>query len=204
MGGPRLFDLLSFPRVSLPGLWGGEGGEEALSCTLSCGTSTCIELPDRGPRGPTRPCLGTAGVQERPSLVSVRNEKRLLEPCLLATYMLPYALNLQPAGLDMWIHETVFNCEALHYVTTLAGRRLPLPDISSSNSHVRAAAQRCAVNYVPQVGVSSAARVKAWLRGHWPFSECGDGPHLRASSRSRSGSVGAHLGQEPAMQTRVS
>jgi DNA polymerase-1 len=41
----------------------------------------------------------------------------------------------------------VRQAEEQGYVTTILGRRLPIPDIGSSNANIRAYAQRNAVNY---------------------------------------------------------
>jgi len=51
------------------------------------------------------------------------------------------------SGARKFLDECVRNAERDGYVTTLLGRRLPIPDIRSSNGNVRAFGQRNAVNY---------------------------------------------------------
>ena len=51
------------------------------------------------------------------------------------------------AGAHAFLESCVKVAEAQGYVTTLLGRRLPIPDISSSNGNIRSFAQRNAVNY---------------------------------------------------------
>ena len=51
------------------------------------------------------------------------------------------------AGAHVFLESCVKVAEAQGYVTTLLGRRLPIPDILSSNGNIRAFAQRNAVNY---------------------------------------------------------
>jgi DNA polymerase I len=51
------------------------------------------------------------------------------------------------AGAHAFLENCVKVAEAQGYVTTLLGRRLPIPDITSSNGNIRAFAQRNAVNY---------------------------------------------------------
>jgi DNA polymerase-1 len=67
--------------------------------------------------------------------------------------------------LDSCIREA----EETGYVTTILGRRLPIPDIHSSNGNVRAFAQRNAINYPIQGSAadiikSAMIRVDARLR----------------------------------------
>lgn len=50
-------------------------------------------------------------------------------------------------GAREFLDACVRNAERDGYVTTLLGRRLPIPDIKSSNGNVRAFGQRNAVNY---------------------------------------------------------
>ncbi|HML77803.1 DNA polymerase I [Geobacter sulfurreducens] len=50
-------------------------------------------------------------------------------------------------GARAFLDGCVAEAEARGYVTTLMGRRLPIPDIASSNGNIRAFAQRNAVNY---------------------------------------------------------
>jgi DNA polymerase-1 len=51
------------------------------------------------------------------------------------------------SGAQTFLENCVKQAETQGYVTTLLGRRLPIPDIKSANGNVRAFAQRNAVNY---------------------------------------------------------
>ena len=51
------------------------------------------------------------------------------------------------SGARQFLDACVHDAEGKGYVTTLLGRRLPIPDITSRNGNVRAFAQRNAVNY---------------------------------------------------------
>jgi len=51
------------------------------------------------------------------------------------------------AGAMAYLDACVRQAEGQGYVTTLLGRRLPIPDIASSNGNIRAFAQRNAINY---------------------------------------------------------
>jgi DNA polymerase-1 len=51
------------------------------------------------------------------------------------------------SGARAFLEGCVLEAERKGYVTTLLGRRLPIPDIGSANGNVRAFAQRNAVNY---------------------------------------------------------
>jgi DNA polymerase-1 len=51
------------------------------------------------------------------------------------------------SGARQFLDKCVHDAEEKGYVTTLLGRRLPIPDITSKNGNVRAFAQRNAVNY---------------------------------------------------------
>ena len=51
------------------------------------------------------------------------------------------------AGARTFLDSCVRDAEDNGYVTTILGRRLPIPDIKSSNGNIRAFAQRNAVNY---------------------------------------------------------
>jgi DNA polymerase I len=51
------------------------------------------------------------------------------------------------SGAQAFLEECVKEAETKGYVTTILGRRLPIPDIKSANGNVRAFAQRNAVNY---------------------------------------------------------
>lgn len=51
------------------------------------------------------------------------------------------------AGARTFLDSCVREAEENGYVTTILGRRLPIPDIKSSNGNIRAFAQRNAVNY---------------------------------------------------------
>ena len=51
------------------------------------------------------------------------------------------------AGARIFLDGCVREAEAKGYVTTILGRRLPIPDINSSNGNIRAFAQRNSINY---------------------------------------------------------
>ncbi len=51
------------------------------------------------------------------------------------------------SGAMAFLDACVRTAEAKGYVTTILGRRLPIPDIGSTNANVRAFAQRNAINY---------------------------------------------------------
>ncbi len=51
------------------------------------------------------------------------------------------------SGAMAYLDDCIRQAESQGYVTTLLGRRLPIPEISSSNGNVRAFAQRNAINY---------------------------------------------------------
>ncbi|MGA7826084.1 MAG: DNA polymerase I [Geobacteraceae bacterium] len=51
------------------------------------------------------------------------------------------------SGAREFLDACVRNAEENGYVTTILGRKLPIPDIASSNGNIRAFAQRNAINY---------------------------------------------------------
>jgi len=51
------------------------------------------------------------------------------------------------SGAMAFLDACVHTAEEKGYVTTILGRRLPIPDIGSANGNVRAFAQRNAINY---------------------------------------------------------
>ncbi len=51
------------------------------------------------------------------------------------------------SGAQAFLEGCVKEAEAKGYVTTILGRKLPIPDIGSANGNIRAFAQRNAVNY---------------------------------------------------------
>jgi DNA polymerase-1 len=63
------------------------------------------------------------------------------------------------AGARAFLDACVRGAEQNGYVTTLLGRRLPIPDIGSSNANVRAFAQRNAVNYPIQGSAADIIKV---------------------------------------------
>lgn len=67
------------------------------------------------------------------------------------------------AGARAFLDACVSEAEEKGYVTTLLGRRLPIPDIKSSNGNIRAFAQRNAVNY-PIQGSAADIIKQAMLR----------------------------------------
>lgn len=70
-------------------------------------------------------------------------------------------------GARAFLDGCVREAEENGYVTTLLGRRLPIPDITSSNGNIRAFAQRNAVNYPIQgsaADIIKEAMVKATAR----------------------------------------
>jgi len=67
------------------------------------------------------------------------------------------------AGARSFLDGCIREAEACGFVTTILGRRLPIPDIGSKNGNVRAFAQRNAINY-PIQG-SAADIIKAAMIG---------------------------------------
>jgi DNA polymerase-1 len=67
------------------------------------------------------------------------------------------------AGARTFLDSCVQEAEAMGYVTTILGRRLPIADINSSNGNIRAFAQRNAVNY-PIQGSAADIIKQAMLR----------------------------------------
>lgn len=72
-------------------------------------------------------------------------------------------------GARIFLENCVKEAQAQGYVTTILGRRLPIPDIRSSNGNIRAFAERNAINYpiqgsaadiIKQAMVLVAARLK--------------------------------------------
>ncbi len=71
------------------------------------------------------------------------------------------------SGAREFLDACVRNAERDGYVTTLMGRRLPIPDIRSSNANIRAFAQRNAINYPIQgsaADIIKQAMVRIWNR----------------------------------------
>ena len=67
------------------------------------------------------------------------------------------------SGARQFLDNCVIEAEEKGYVTTILGRRLPIPDIASKNGNVRAFAQRNAVNY-PIQGSAADIIKKAMVR----------------------------------------
>ena len=67
------------------------------------------------------------------------------------------------SGAREFLDNCVKEAETKGFVTTLLGRRLPIPDIASSNGNVRAFAQRNAINY-PIQGSAADIIKKAMVR----------------------------------------
>jgi DNA polymerase-1 len=67
------------------------------------------------------------------------------------------------SGARQFLDDCVKEAEEKGYVTTILGRRLPIPDIASKNGNVRAFAQRNAVNY-PIQGSAADIIKKAMVR----------------------------------------
>jgi DNA polymerase-1 len=67
------------------------------------------------------------------------------------------------SGARQFLDNCVKEAEEKGYVTTILGRRLPIPDIASRNGNVRAFAQRNAVNY-PIQGSAADIIKKAMVR----------------------------------------
>jgi DNA polymerase-1 len=51
------------------------------------------------------------------------------------------------SGAMLYLDSCIRTAEEKEYVTTILGRRLPIPDIGSANGNVRSFAQRNAINY---------------------------------------------------------
>ncbi|MBT0653203.1 DNA polymerase I [Geomobilimonas luticola] len=71
------------------------------------------------------------------------------------------------AGAMAYLDSCVRQAEEKGYVTTILGRRLPIPDIASSNGNIRAFAQRNAINYPIQgsaADIIKQAMVKSFNR----------------------------------------
>ncbi len=73
------------------------------------------------------------------------------------------------SGAIAFLESCIREAEANGYVTTILGRRLPIPDIASSNFNIRSFAERNAINYpiqgsaadiIKQAMVNIAARLK--------------------------------------------
>jgi DNA polymerase-1 len=69
------------------------------------------------------------------------------------------------SGAREFLDSCVRNAERDGFVTTILGRRLPIPDISSSNGNIRAFAQRNAINY-PIQGSAADIIKQAMVRVH--------------------------------------
>lgn len=67
------------------------------------------------------------------------------------------------AGVRAWIEKTLVEARARGFVTTLAGRKRPVPDITSSNAFTRGFAERVAVN-TPIQGTSADIIKYAMIR----------------------------------------
>jgi DNA polymerase-1 len=69
------------------------------------------------------------------------------------------------SGAREFLDSCIRNAERDGFVTTILGRRLPIPDIASSNGNVRAFAQRNAINY-PIQGSAADIIKQAMVRVH--------------------------------------
>ena len=63
------------------------------------------------------------------------------------------------AGAMAFLDNCILEAEANGYVTTIMGRRLPIPDIASSNFNVRSYARRNAINYPIQGSAADIIKV---------------------------------------------
>jgi len=71
------------------------------------------------------------------------------------------------SGARQFLDACIRNAERDGYVTTIMGRRLPIPDIRSSNANIRAFAQRNAINYPIQgsaADIIKQAMLRVWNR----------------------------------------
>ena len=66
-------------------------------------------------------------------------------------------------GVKDWSERTVAEAKKTGYVTTFAGRRRPLPELTASNPHLRSFAERAAINTPVQGG--SAEIIKKAMTG---------------------------------------
>jgi DNA polymerase-1 len=87
------------------------------------------------------------------------------------------------AGITTFLQECVEQAKARGYVTTILGRRRPIPDIESTNASRRALAERLAINSVVQG--SAADLIKVAMVGIRDASLC-----AAAAERSRTSAVG--------------
>ncbi|HOI17143.1 MAG TPA: DNA polymerase, partial [Geobacteraceae bacterium] len=69
------------------------------------------------------------------------------------------------SGAREFLDSCILSAERDGFVTTILGRRLPIPDISSSNGNIRAFAQRNAINY-PIQGSAADIIKQAMVRVH--------------------------------------
>lgn len=69
------------------------------------------------------------------------------------------------SGAREFLDSCIRSAERDGFVTTILGRRLPIPDISSSNGNIRAFAQRNAINY-PIQGSAADIIKQAMVRVH--------------------------------------
>lgn len=71
------------------------------------------------------------------------------------------------SGARQFLDACIRNAERDGFVTTIMGRRLPIPDIRSSNANIRAFAQRNAINYPIQgsaADIIKQAMLQVWNR----------------------------------------
>ena len=71
------------------------------------------------------------------------------------------------SGARQFLDACIRNAERDGFVTTIMGRRLPIPDIRSSNANIRAFAQRNAINYPIQgsaADIIKQAMLRVWNR----------------------------------------
>ncbi|HKI56399.1 MAG TPA: DNA polymerase I [Trueperaceae bacterium] len=81
------------------------------------------------------------------------------------------------AGLDRFLEACVAQAEEHGYVSTILGRRRPVPQVRSRNRNVRALGERLAINTVIQGSAADLIKV-AMVRLHRLFEEDGSGARL--------------------------
>jgi DNA polymerase I len=81
------------------------------------------------------------------------------------------------SGLDRFLEACVAFAEEHGYVSTILGRRRPVPQVQSRNRNVRALGERLAINTVIQGSAADLIKV-AMIRLHRRFEEEGHGARL--------------------------
>lgn len=83
-------------------------------------------------------------------------------------------------GVASFIKSSIAQCRAKGFVTTLCGRKRYFPDINSSESSARAAAERAATNTLCQGGAADLVKT-AMIRIWWRLQRDSRIPHIPAT-----------------------